>query len=204
MRPGRRPRRIRSSFAHVSLLPTSMSDCDASSGYSAFRPGKSRAPMDLASRAPRRTSPTSRPAVLGDRLWPLGRTTATHRRGGEFHPAQIPHGVAGSPGRHPPIAARRREKDPALAANPRLARVSPGAVSGLSRRRSRYRSIGAALRCGVQKFGSHAARPYSWISPPSRSRRSTSCGRSKLVGRSRCCCGSGGERWSERCGRWPL
>jgi hypothetical protein len=36
-RPRRRPRLTQSSFAHMSLLPTSMSDCDASSRYLAFR-----------------------------------------------------------------------------------------------------------------------------------------------------------------------
>ncbi len=42
------------------------------------------------------------------------------------YPAQIPHEVVGSPRRCPPIAGRRREKSPAIAANPRVAPVSPG------------------------------------------------------------------------------
>jgi SAM-dependent methyltransferase len=50
----------------------------------------------------------------------------------------------------------------------------------------------------------HAAWLYSWISPPSRSRRVTSAGRIKLASSSVGCSGSGGVRLSARCGRWPL
>jgi hypothetical protein len=67
-RPRRRPRLIRSSFAHRSLLPTSMSDCDASSRYSAFprwsseRPGT---PPQTLRDAGQRLSR----ADLGDGFW---------------------------------------------------------------------------------------------------------------------------------------
>jgi DNA-binding response OmpR family regulator len=40
----------------------------------------------------------------------------------------------------------------------------------------------------VRKSGSHAARLYSWINPPSRSRRSTWSGRGELTRRSVGCC----------------
>src|SRR6266545_5699986 len=58
--------------------------------------------------------------------------------------------------------------------------------------------------CGVRKSGSHAARPYSWISPPSRSRRSTRSDRDGVTTRSVGRSWWGGTRLSARCGRWPL
>src|SRR5215218_516749 len=77
----------------------------------------------------------ARPAPRG-----IGRIAET------AYPAQIPHEVVGSPRRCPLIAGRRREKSPALAANPRVAPVGPGRAypachaggRGFESRRSRY------------------------------------------------------------------
>ena len=41
----------------------------------------------------------------------------------------------------------------------------------ISMRLSPNRSIGTGAACRVHKFSGHAARAYSWINPPSRSRR---------------------------------
>ena len=57
---------------------------------------------------------------------------------------------------------------------------------------------------GVRKSSPHAARLYSWISPPRRSRRSTWSGWGEVASRSVGRSASGGVRLSERCGRWPL
>ena len=58
-----------------------------------------------------------------------------------LHPAHIPPEVAGSSRRYPSIPARWRTKDPLSPRNPRLSPLTPGgAMTGLSRRRSRVES----------------------------------------------------------------
>ncbi len=154
-RPRRRPRRCRSSFAHASLLQTSMSDFDASLRSLAFRRWRRERALDLASRAPQRyvKGASAEPSLgLGSRnrfgrsegdsgvvgLCPVAddeelacgygalfnQPLGGHRRSPprrRRYPAQIPNEVVGSPRRCPPIAGRRREKSPAIAANPRVA-----------------------------------------------------------------------------------
>ncbi len=68
----------------------------------------------------------------------------------------------------------------------------------LTRFRRLFSRVGRPVGCRNRVL--HAARLYSWISPPSRSRRSTWSGRGELAGRS-VGGGSGGSRLSERCGR---
>src|SRR5829696_6809531 len=54
--------------------------------------------------------------------------------------------------------------------------------------------------CGVRESRSHAAKPYSWISPPSRFRRSRWSGADEVASRRSGRCGSGATRLSARWG----
>jgi MarR family len=82
---------------------------------------------------------------------------------------------------------------------------TPPAPSGSSaRHRHSLSAPGSACGgpCGCHKFGSHhAACAYSWISPPSRSRRRIPPAGGKLAGSPG---PSGGACPNARCGRWPL
>jgi putative transposase len=83
------------------------------------------------------------------------------------------------PGRvgRPPIGSEIRE----LVS--RLARENP--QWGYQRIAGELRGLGVAVSCRVRKFIRHAARAYSWMSPPSRSRRWSWSGRFKLTERGR-------------------
>src|SRR5712691_10909328 len=61
--------------------------------------------------------------------------------------------------------------------------------------------VGLGVWAAQPRF--HAARLYSWTSPPRRSRRSTPAVGGRTT-RSFRAIGSGGAWFSERCGLWPL